>query len=77
MVKSTMLDFIVLQCRYHYLSMFLTISQPPDLITEPATWHFNKRGVEILISTPSPLDFDFIMCYLIILFNRSFKYQII
>jgi hypothetical protein len=22
--------------------MFLTISQPPDLITEPATWHFNN-----------------------------------
>jgi hypothetical protein len=21
--------------------MFLTISQPPDLTTEPATWHFN------------------------------------
>jgi hypothetical protein len=35
-----MLAFIVLQCRYHYLSMFLTISQPPDLITEPATWAF-------------------------------------
>ena len=40
MVKSTMLDFIVLQCRYHYLSMFLTISQPLDLTTEPATWSF-------------------------------------
>jgi hypothetical protein len=39
-VKSTMLDFIVLQCRNHYLSMFLTISQPPDLTTEPATWSF-------------------------------------
>jgi hypothetical protein len=22
-------------------SMFLTIYQPPDLTTEPATWHFN------------------------------------
>jgi hypothetical protein len=21
--------------------MFLTIYQPPDLTTEPATWHFN------------------------------------
>jgi hypothetical protein len=29
--KSRMLACIVLQCRYHYLSMFLTISQPPDL----------------------------------------------
>jgi hypothetical protein len=32
---------IVLQCGHHYLSMFLTISQPPDLTTEPATWYFN------------------------------------
>jgi hypothetical protein len=40
-----MLDYIVLQCRHYYLSMFLTISQPPDLIIEPATWHFNiKEG---------------------------------
>jgi hypothetical protein len=37
-----MLACIVLQCRYHYLSMFLTISQPPDLTTEPASWHFNS-----------------------------------
>jgi hypothetical protein len=22
--------------------MFLTIYQPPDLTTEPATWHFNN-----------------------------------
>jgi hypothetical protein len=42
MNKSRMLFGIVLQCRYHYLSMFLTISQPPDLTTEPATWHFNN-----------------------------------
>jgi hypothetical protein len=41
MVKSRMLNYIVLQCGHHYLSMFLTISQPPDLTTEPATWHFN------------------------------------
>ena len=44
MVKNTMLDYIVLQCRHHYLSMFLTICQPPDLTTEPATWHFNTRN---------------------------------
>jgi hypothetical protein len=42
MVKSRMLACIVLQCRYYYLSIFLTISQPPDLTTEPATWHFNR-----------------------------------
>jgi hypothetical protein len=42
MVKSTMLNYIVLQCGYHYLSMFLTIYQPPGLTTEPATWHFNR-----------------------------------
>jgi len=24
--------------------MFLTISQPPHLITEPATWHFNNKS---------------------------------
>jgi hypothetical protein len=39
--KSRMLPCIVLPCGYHYLSMFLTISQPPDLTTEPATWYFN------------------------------------
>jgi hypothetical protein len=44
MNKSRMLACIVLQCGYHYLSMFLTIYQPPDLITEPATWHFNTEG---------------------------------
>jgi hypothetical protein len=42
MNKSRMLDCIVLQCGYHYLSMFLTIYQPPDLTTEPAIWHFNN-----------------------------------
>ena len=45
MNKSRMLDCIVLQCGYHYLSMFLTIYQPPDL-TEPATWHFNTERKE-------------------------------
>jgi hypothetical protein len=56
MNKSRMLACIVLQCRYHYLSMFLTISQPPDLITEPATWHFNNIHVYIynhVHNTPS------------------------
>jgi hypothetical protein len=43
MSKSRMLACIVLQCGYHYLSMFLTIYQPSDLITEPATWHFNSK----------------------------------
>jgi hypothetical protein len=43
MNKSRMLACIVLQCGHHYISMFLTIYQPPDLTTEPATWHFNKR----------------------------------
>jgi hypothetical protein len=38
-----MLDCIVLQCGYYYLSMFLTIYQPPDL-TEPATWYFNRQS---------------------------------
>jgi hypothetical protein len=51
MVKSTMLAYIVLQCGYYYLSMFLTISQPPDLITEPATWHFN-RGYIVQMGNP-------------------------
>jgi hypothetical protein len=32
MNKSRMLDCIVLQCGYHYLSMFLTIYQPPDFV---------------------------------------------
>jgi hypothetical protein len=41
MNKSRMLNYIVLQCRYHYISMFLTIYQPPNITTEPATWHFN------------------------------------
>jgi hypothetical protein len=36
-----MLACIVLQCGHHYILMFLTIYQPPDLTTEPATWHFN------------------------------------
>jgi hypothetical protein len=31
MNKSRMLACIVLQCGYHYLSMFLTISQPPGI----------------------------------------------
>jgi hypothetical protein len=43
MNKSRMLSFIVLQCGHHYISMFLTIYQPPDLTTEPATWHFNTK----------------------------------
>jgi hypothetical protein len=33
--KSRMLDCIVLQCGHHYLSMFLTISQPPGILTLP------------------------------------------
>jgi hypothetical protein len=32
-----MLACIVLQCGHHYISMFLTIYQPPDLTTEPAS----------------------------------------
>jgi hypothetical protein len=36
-----MLAYIVLQCGHHYILMFLTIYQPLNLITEPATWHFN------------------------------------
>jgi hypothetical protein len=43
MNKSRMLACIVLQCGHHYISMFLTIYQPPDLTTEPATWHFNSH----------------------------------
>jgi len=44
MNKSRMLDCIVLQCGYHYLSMFLTIHQPPeltrhvDLNADPIWW---------------------------------------
>jgi hypothetical protein len=30
MNKSRILDCIVLQCRYHYLSIFLKIYKPPD-----------------------------------------------
>jgi hypothetical protein len=44
-----MLNYIILQCGHHYLSMFLTISQPPDLTTEPASWHFNIKFLYILI----------------------------
>ena len=61
MVKSTMLDFIVLQCRYHYLSMFLTISQPPDLITEPATWHFNRELSVVRTPLLQELPFDLLL----------------
>jgi delta24-sterol reductase len=43
MSKSRML---VIQCGYHYLSMLLTIYQPPNLTTEPATWHFNTETKE-------------------------------
>jgi hypothetical protein len=33
--------------------MFLTISQPPDLITELAIWHFNtKEGIVIETTEP-------------------------
>jgi hypothetical protein len=39
--RQLVVRVIVLQCGYHYISMFLTIYQPPDLTTEPATWHFN------------------------------------
>jgi hypothetical protein len=38
MNKSRMLASIILQCRYHYLSMFLIIFQPPDFTAQPATW---------------------------------------
>jgi hypothetical protein len=56
MNKSMMLACIVLQCRYHYLSMFLTIYQPPDLTTEPATWHFNIADVRPLTISASARD---------------------
>jgi hypothetical protein len=43
MVKNRMLDYIVYSTKHLYISMFLTIYQPPDLTTEPATWHFNTK----------------------------------
>jgi hypothetical protein len=69
MNKSRMLACIVLQCRHYYILMFLTIYQPPDLITEPATWHFNTpllgAGSHVH-NTPNDKTTDIVYKYTII-----------
>jgi hypothetical protein len=66
MNKSRMLACIVLQCGHHYISMFLTIYQPPDLTTEPATWHFNNLSYFYLQNLVFCTYYLFLLSYLLL-----------
>ena len=56
--------------------MFLTIYQPSDLTTEPATWYFNIVQFGLALATGSPLLYNINSILLIVILIFSTPYLV-
>jgi hypothetical protein len=69
-----MLDYIVYSTKHSYISMFLTIYQPSDLTTKPATWYFNivQFGLALATGSPPLYNINSILLIVILIFSTPY-----
>jgi hypothetical protein len=69
-----MLDYIVYSTKHSYISMFLTIYQPFDLTTKPATWYFNivQFGLALATGSPPLYNINSILLIVILIFSTPY-----